>query len=178
MTTFGQRLRQCRLEKGLTLQEVAQKTGLSLNYLSRVENDKVNITISTLLKLAKCYQKNPASFFSDSFSNAVRLVRKKERHSLGLDRGAELQVLLVDDAQSLEVLKIDLEPGNESAEMSYPGETFIVVTKGKLTVVVDDEEYVLQEGDSLRFEGGITHQWKNADEHSVTFLVIMTPSKS
>ncbi|GAW93795.1 helix-turn-helix domain-containing protein [Calderihabitans maritimus] len=177
MKTLGQKLKAARLEKNLTLQEVSKKAGLSVNYLSRIENDKVNITVGTLQKLAKCYQKDPGYFLNDSPSTGVRFIRRQERHSLGLDRGAELQVLLADDAQKLEVLLIDLEPGNESAPITSPGEKFIVVTKGVVTVVIEGEEYNLEEGDSLRFDSSNEHYWKNKTDQSASFLMIATPPR-
>lgn len=79
---LGSRIKKLRKERGATLKEVADATGLSQGYLSQIETDKVEPSISVLRKLASYYKVLMLYFFdTDPVDNIV--VRKDERRIIG-----------------------------------------------------------------------------------------------
>ncbi|MBO9315274.1 MAG: helix-turn-helix transcriptional regulator, partial [Chloroflexus sp.] len=61
--SLGQKIGRLRQERGLTLQEVAEGSGLTPSFLSRLERDKVNISVANLRKLAQFFSVQMTHFF-------------------------------------------------------------------------------------------------------------------
>lgn len=60
---FGRHLRQMRQQRGLTMEELADQSGVSYNQLGRIELGEINTTISTVFALARGLQVRPAALF-------------------------------------------------------------------------------------------------------------------
>ncbi len=71
MPNLGNRLRELRQSRGLTLEQVASETGLSVSFLSMVERDKVSISVDNLERLARYYEVHMVHFFSGPQGNSV-----------------------------------------------------------------------------------------------------------
>jgi DNA-binding transcriptional MerR regulator/quercetin dioxygenase-like cupin family protein len=173
---IAQELLQLRREHGLTLAAVAQKTGVSVSFLSSLEHGYSKPSIATLQKLARLYDTNVLSFFADK-DDPRRLVRMGERKVLVPNRGVQME-LLAFGKKAMEPHLFRIAPGADSGgSYSHEGEEFIYVLQGKLEMWIDEvEHYVLEAGDSLYFDSIEAHRWKSLSARETLALWVNTPA--
>ncbi len=174
---IGGRIREDRKHKGLTLLEVAEMAGLSVSYLSQIENGKVNINISILEAISKALGTTMASYFLDAANPEVSLVRKMERRWYGLGNNA-IESLLIKSRGNLEVAVIHIEPhGNTGHPSSHQGEEFSYVSRGSVRMILNDREsFDLNEGDVIYYQSDVSHKWENIGDITAEVLIINTPA--
>jgi DNA-binding transcriptional MerR regulator/quercetin dioxygenase-like cupin family protein len=172
---LGHKLRDLRLGQNMTLQEVADRTGLSVGFLSSLERSQTNASIVTLQKLAILYNTNFLSFFNDA-GHSVKLVRPSERKVLETQPGTRIELLALGQTM-MESQLWRVAPGASSGgAYSHEGEEFIFVIKGKFEIWLDDvEHYLLRNGDCLYFSSTQSHRWINPGKTEAHLLWVNTP---
>jgi transcriptional regulator with XRE-family HTH domain len=163
------RIRSWRDEAGLTLQELAGKSGVSASTIHKIENSQTVPTISVLLKVAHGLRRRPSELFEgDRPERKAALTRREERDVLQTRKGALLRRVVagIPDA-SIDVWQVTHEPGHgsrpepDAPRLHYRGELIILVEEGSLHVDVADESYELAPGDTLHFKTSEHHVWEN-----------------
>ena len=175
---IGIRIRETRKQKGFTLQELANLVGLSVPYLSQIENGRVNINIVNLESIARALDKPLINFFvNGSPPDSVSVIRQSERRWFALGEKAS-ESLLVKSRSNFEIFVIHLEPGSDTVQDSiHQGEEFSYVIKGKVRVTLKNTNiYDLSEGDIIYYKSDIPHLWQNLGDESVEILVANTPA--
>jgi DNA-binding transcriptional MerR regulator len=170
----GSRLRTLRLERGLSLQDAAGRTGLSSSFLSALERNAAGASVSSLQRLTRTYGVTLLDLFAMP-ARGGRRVRPTERPALELD-GVRIEQLAAGAAQ-LEPQLFCLTPGASSdGAYAHEGEEFLFVLDGAVTVWIgDDERYRLRAGDSLCFPSTLSHRWRNRAGGETRLLWINTP---
>lgn len=158
---IGLKIRKFRKIRGITLEKLAEDTGMSYSYLSELENNKHSISINNLQKLASYFNVNLIQFLENEESTSL-VIRKKDRKGFVTDDGAVFYIISAEDTKHLSVMFATLPPNNPKKEHrnihKHPqGEEFILVTKGEVTVVVEEEKFVLKAGDSMIFQSEKEH---------------------
>ncbi|KPK87439.1 MAG: hypothetical protein AMJ94_17025 [Deltaproteobacteria bacterium SM23_61] len=168
---LGGKIRDLRLKRQRTLRQVAEMTGLSVPLLSQVENSAVSPPVATLLKISKALQVGIGYFFreEESKERAV-VVRKDERkktfrpiHTRQSDGGYTYEALAyTKNAKHMEPFLVEFEPKKREAVsfLSHRGEEFIFLFRGHLAFYYDQQEIVLEPGDSLYFESEFPHGFR------------------
>ena len=161
-TLVASRLAALRQEVGLTLRELAAKTGLSDAYLSRVENGQIAVTLASLEKLAAVFATPITTFFEEE-TKPRRLVlcrANKGRKARFRGRTGTLVELLADEKHGklMEPLIADVSsPTKPVKPLAHPGEEFNYVISGRCHFVFDGEKYTLATGDSVYFDASVAH---------------------
>jgi len=173
---IAQRLLELRHKHGLTLSAVADKTGVSVSFLSSLERGYSNPSIATLQKLARLYDTNVLAFFADA-GGSRRLVRGRDREVLVPNPGVKME-LLACGKKVMEPHLFRIAPGaNSGGSYSHEGEEFIYVLQGKLEVWINEvEHYMLEVGDSLYFESSLAHRWQSLSDKETAVLWVNTPA--
>lgn len=158
---IGMKIRKLRKIRDITLEKLAEDTGMSYSYLSELENNKHSISISNLQKLAEYFDIDMIHFLEKTERKNI-LIRKKERNSLVTDDGIVFQAISSEDAENMQITFVNLPPntpkkGQRRIHKHPQGEEFITVTKGEVIVIVEEEKYVLKEGDSVIFPSNKEH---------------------
>ncbi|MBL8095609.1 MAG: cupin domain-containing protein [Anaerolineales bacterium] len=173
----GQRLRALRLERHLTLRELADHSGLGLNTLSLIEHGRTSPSVSTLQQLAGALTVPITVFFEvDAPRRAVVVSQADQRARVSFAQGAleDLGAGISDPAVNPFLLKLD--PGAESGPCTivHTGQEFVYCLSGALLYTVAGQSYHLDPGDSLLFEAHLPHCWANAlpDQPSLAILVL------
>jgi transcriptional regulator with XRE-family HTH domain len=171
--SLGQKIGRLRQERGLTLQEVSDGSGLTPSFLSRLERDKVNISVANLRKLALFFNVQMTYFFEGEDNHqAGQMVRHEERVKLSLD-DAPVQVFALLPANGdMEARFIEAMPGSGQQGFSGKGNQMIYLMQGSLRYQLGDEEYVLQEGDTLFYNDDLAHNWVNIGDEKAVILTI------
>lgn len=174
---IGHRLRMLRKERGFTLEQLAEKTGVSKPMLGQIERGESNPTVVTLWKIASGLHV-PFSVFLDAPSERATVVRKREQ-AIVTDEGGRyiVQSLLADrHAVSIDLYQITLLPGcahHAEAHGAHVTEG-IWVQSGSLTLSLGEETHVLQEGDALSFQAECDHTYANAGNEACVYIVLLT----
>lgn len=172
----GTRLRQLRKGKKLSLQELAKKSGVSAATISQIERDNVDPTMTTLYKICTALNVTLASLITDN-ETSERVVRKNNRKTMFLPNSkVKYQLLTPGIKDDLEMILIELEPGQQDRQViTHTGEECGYVLEGQLVVVLDDEEYELEAGDSIYFDSSLPHRFINRGEEKCISVWAMTP---
>jgi transcriptional regulator with XRE-family HTH domain len=178
LSTFGIRLKELRAEQGWTLERLAQLSGLSKPFLSRLESGDRQTSIAAALTLARIFKVSLDFLFESPLASEPCLVVRAEetvtRKANGLtyaslsnpDRLFTLQPVLV-------TVPAD-RPGNE--HFQHEGEEWIHVLAGQLTVSIAGDTYDLDPGDSAHFDSRLPHRLIARGDREAKVLVVASPS--
>ncbi len=167
VSSIGPKVRQLRLEKKLSMQQLAVRADVSAAAIHKIERSGMVPTITTLLKLAGALER-PISFFVDEDaegSGPVVFTPAVARSSVYTSHdGIDLRSISGPYGRFFAAGAIaTVEPGADSgpSPMEHPGEELVLVLDGMLEFEVEDHRYRLEPGDSLHFRTDRRHQWRN-----------------
>lgn len=150
---FGRKVRTRRQELGLTLAEVAEKSGLGRSFVSEIERDQVSPSIASLLKLCRALGLGLRDLFDEKPS---ALIRRSERRQVALGgHGFADYALTPRNAKHMLATWTELAPGASAGDDFYSleaDEELIVVIEGALIVRFEDAGNL--EGSDIRMEPG------------------------
>src|SRR5437588_11338137 len=169
---IGPRLRELRLHHSLSLQQLAERAGVSAAAIHKIERNGMVPTITTLLKLAEAFDRPVAYFLDDEEAEAgpVAFTAAAERPPVFNSRpGVEARSISGSYAKFfLSATVVTVEPGSGSGPSRGLGqrEELVLVLDGSLRFEVDGRPYVLQTGDSLHLRTDRPHRWENVGDGS------------
>jgi len=173
---IGNKLKNIRNKRNLSLDEVAKLTGVSKAMLGQIERGQSNPTVSTLWKIATGL-KVPFSFFTDEDQDDLKVVYQKDINPIIEDNNRmKLYPIFPFDARNgLEIFTIELEPGCNHISTPHDDgvEEYIIVTEGEIEVTINEREFILQKGNSIRFMANKPHTYKNINQDRATFQNII-----
>jgi transcriptional regulator with XRE-family HTH domain len=178
---IGQRLRNLRRKKAITLDKLAKKTGLSKGLLSKIENGKVSSPVSTLAQIAEAL-KVKLSYLVDGEAGLPErkyaLVRRGQRVRLDKDPtsfGLYMEMLAHQKPNKLmEPSILVLEPNrSEPVIFTHPGEEMLFVLTGEMEFNYGGEIFTMQEGDSLYFDSTVPHGGRNLGKDELRVLMVI-----
>lgn len=175
---LGSRLRALRLEKSLTLRELARKLGKSESYLSKLENGKLNPSLASLKQIADVLGRPLVHFFEDPFIPTEAVLLDGQRRQIVVSPSLEYDILSAPNPQ-LALFKMTLKKGASSGASFYvhQGIESGIVVKGKVKIVVGNKDYVLKVGDSITYRSDQPHRFENiGDEEAVGIWAVSPPT--
>ena len=166
VSAIGGKLARARAERGWSLQQLADRAGVSPAAVHKIEKSGITPTIATLMKIAAALGKSVGYFVDEQDPlRPATLIRREERGALYTSKkGLSLANIsgrygpfFVAGAEAT------IDPGADSGRtpMAHPGEELVLVLEGELVFTVDDEVYELGSGDSLHFRTTCRHSWMN-----------------
>jgi len=167
------RIRELRLERGLTLNQVSERTGLSVALLSQVERGLTDPSLESLRRLAETLELPLFDLFRTDEPDRVAVIRHDERRRVASPRGKIVYTQVSRSGGQLEVLEAVMEPGATSSEepWSHASEECILVLEGDLVVEVNGAEHTLGTGDSCHFHSSLPHRFLNPHPVPARFVV-------
>lgn len=175
---MGQRIREVRRKKRMTLRDAAMGAGVSESFLSQVERGLANPSVASLRRIADAMREPVASFFVGEPQSGM-LVRAGERRRLVHPTGTLEDYLLTPaTARSLQIIYCVVGPGEGSGPEPYThvaDEECVVVLSGQLDVGLGAEKYTLNSGDALLFDPKEPHSFHNSGDDRTTMLWVQTP---
>ncbi|MBB3143519.1 helix-turn-helix domain-containing protein [Halomonas organivorans] len=180
----GSRIRSLRKLKGMTLIQLAKKTGLSHGYLSQIERGLSQPSIASLVDIAQALGVTMQWLFSESQEGSSAdqgersdmLVRKHQRVEIQYQDGIVDQLLTPRSNNNLEVIYSTYPSGTRSEPYSHKGHEAVLVLQGSLEIDVADERYVLEEGDCLSFTSSEPHAHRNLSNGEAIAVWFVTPA--
>jgi transcriptional regulator with XRE-family HTH domain len=166
VSELGGKVANARAERGWSLQQLADRAGLSPAAIHKIEKSGMTPTITSLMKIAGALGKSVSYFIDESEPlRPVTHIRAAERQRLYTSkRGLTLENIsgrygpfFVAGAEA------HVEPNADSGPepMVHPGEELVVVLQGSMRFEVGGEPYELATGDALHFRTTLPHSWSN-----------------
>jgi transcriptional regulator with XRE-family HTH domain len=164
--SIGERVKSLRINRQMTLAELGEKTNLSTSYLSQIERDRTNPSLTTLMNIAKSLNVEPRYFFESSNDTTLVLRASQVTQSENLNTAMVRYPLSPDESgNTLQVYRVVIQPHSLLLEFEpYSGEQMCFVLSGELTIVIGGETHVLKAGDSIHYDALLLHSWLNHSE--------------
>ena len=172
---IGQRIKSFRTRKKLTLEQLANETGYSIDYLKQVESGDEMPPVGTLLQISRALNIDSGDLLKDQQTardqRADAYAKRTQNYAYTtLTPGAE--------HKHLKAFRIQIKALQEHQGVGYQheGEEFVYVLKGNIEVTVGEHVNRLETGQSLHFNSGVQHHMRNtADEDAELLVVVYNP---
>jgi len=174
---LGEKLKAIRMEKKMTLDEVAKKSSLTKSFISQIELNKTSPSITSLMKVASALEIRLTDLFRENNLVEDVLVKKEKRNSY-YNKNTQLTIELLSHRfpdQKMEPIFFYGAPKKEVEAIPRVGQEFVYIIKGKIKLILDQKEYIAEEGDSLYFDSSIPHRWENPWSEAVEGIWVGTP---
>jgi transcriptional regulator with XRE-family HTH domain len=171
LTAVGPRLRALRQERGTTLAELAEGTGISVSTLSRLESGKRRPTLELLLPLAGALEVALDDLVDAPQTGDPRV------HLKPMQRGGMTMIPLSRRTEGLQAFKSIIPAGRRTKpELKvHEGYEWLYVIDGNLRCVIGDRDLVLTSGEAAEFDTRLPHWFGSADGDAVEFLSLFGP---
>jgi transcriptional regulator with XRE-family HTH domain len=178
----GERVRSVRERRGLTLEDISQRTGLDVSLLVRIEKGQVAPPLGNVIKLAKALDMKMGYFISGEEDRAFTIVRRHDRKVIsrydsqkGAQYGYEYESLAPHKKdRHMEPFLVTLEPvETEEERSSHDGQEFIFVLDGQMEVRLGAEAHLLDSGDAIYYDSTVPHLVKCYGEKSTRILAVL-----
>lgn len=150
---IGNKIKELRILKGLTQEELADRAELSKGFISQLERDLTSPSIATLVDILQCLGTDLKTFFDDSEDDQI--VFKKEDYFEKTDKEFLNTIeWIIPNAQKniMEPIRLTLEPGGSTyPDNPHEGEEFGYVLSGSVTIVVGNKSYKAKKGEAFYF---------------------------
>lgn len=182
----GKKIKYLRKQKKMNAKELAIEAGISYGMLSLLESGSTQGSVETLRKIAKVLDTTLAHLFTNENTTeelitdeSMLIVRKDKRRKISFPDPLYNCELLVPDLQGdIEFVLVNLEAQRITDDIiphTKGGEECDYVLKGEITITLQDKEFILNEGDCIRFNPEIPHKIENKTDKQASYLSVITP---
>ncbi|MGN0204227.1 MAG: helix-turn-helix domain-containing protein [Coprococcus sp.] len=162
---IGTNIRSLRKARGLTLQQLADASNLSVGYLSNVERNVTSPTLINLQKICEVLQTSLADLLERN--EKERVVIRREERELTVDEVKNTRIETLEFGQEFgSYLFMTIEPGSsfEGTTWSHACNEVGVILSGEMRVEMEGISYNLREGDAILIKAHTTHSCYNSSE--------------
>ena len=178
LCSFGTRLQELRLQRNWTLQELADRSGLSKAFLSRLESGDRQASIAAVLTLSRIFDVSLASLFeSDLATDPCVIVRRAEAEERTANGLAYVTLSKASRFLNLQPIRVRV-PRSRRGEEHYhhEGEEWIYVLSGMLTLSLAGTTYELGTGDAAHFDSRLPHRLMARGGGDAEVLLVASPN--
>ncbi|TQK43169.1 XRE family transcriptional regulator [Streptomyces sp. SLBN-118] len=176
--SLARNLKRWRGERGLTLDALAARAGVSRGMIIQIEQARTNPSVGTTVKLADALGVSITTLLDYEQGPQVRLVPPEQAVRMWSTSTGSFTTLLVGTERRgpLELWGWKLMPGDTSESDPHPDGTveLLHVTAGELTLVVDGESHTVPAGTSATFEASVPHAYRNEGDEPVEMTMAVS----
>ena len=168
----GKKIKKARLQKKMSFNSLANETGFSIEFITRVEAGKITPPVGSLLQISRALEIDSGDLLKEDESlvqDRIKAYTKRTENYAytNLIPGAENKHLKAFG------VKIDAMKDHEGVSYNHAGEEFVYVLKGTIEVVVGEHVNTLGPGDSLNFNSGVLHHMRNISKRDAELIVVI-----
>ena len=171
---FGAKVCKLRQDHGWSVEDLAEKTGQTPEFIERIENEDFSPPVSFLLGLSKAMNIDPGTFLRKEEKDIIRgqrsaaFTRRTHNYSYQtLTPGAE------NDHLRAFMVTIEAKQTHKPVEYKHEGEEFIYVMEGELELILGGTRHHLKTGESIHFNSEISHKLKSISSQDTRCLVTL-----
>ena len=177
----GKKLKSIRLKSDMTIQDLAQKSSVSSNMISRIERGLTIPSVEILMKIASVFDKSINYFVEEV----------KTTHEVVFSSAGSRAKTVYDDSDNMHTESFTsglrdpqftsffctVPKGGTSGDrnMYHPGDELIYILSGSIRIEIAKETHILNSGDSLSFKSHLPHRWDNIGEDDAKVIWTLSP---
>ena len=174
---IGKHIQKYRKQTGLSLDDLAGKSGVSKAMLSQVETGKVNPSVAIVWRIAHGLGVSVQDLLEGSRGTArIEVFRRHQYAVLGEEDGCEIQVISpIHMAGELELYLVELKEGSSlDSSAHFPGaEEFTTVIEGKVEVSAGRHGEIIEAGDTAHYDADIDHSLRNVGSGRALMYMVL-----
>ena len=183
----GEKIRQLRESKGISIEELARESQISVELVEKLESEAVIPSLSPLLKIAKVFNVRLGTFLDDAPQTGPVVVKSGKSENVMRFSGkntnlkdSTLEFYSLASGKTdrhMEPFLIDVHPPEtyDYQLSSHEGEEFIFVMSGEIEVLYGKETYLVSEGDSIYYDSVVPHELHANGGDAKILAVVYTP---
>ncbi|WP_343560467.1 XRE family transcriptional regulator [Sphingobacterium sp.] len=174
------KIKEIRKEKGITIQEVADKAGVSKGLISQIENNRTIPSLLVLINIINALDVDLNEFFKDFNSDLDAgpiVVRKKDsytafekEHAVGFHYQRIFTSTM--DSSTMDIVLLELQPDAQRPMVETEAYEYKYIISGQVEYVFQDQKIGLEEGDSIFFNGRLSHTPRNVGKEKALMLIV------
>ena len=185
-SALGSKIKGIRESRNLSVEEIAESSGLTVDQINSIENDENLPSLGPLIKIARAMGVRLGTFMDDNDALGPVICRAKDREkesSISFSNGAvdarkhmDYHPLAQQKAgRHMEPFVIDINPEDKTEFnlSAHEGEEFIYVMNGEVEIEYGKEKYTLHEGDSIFYDSIVKHHVHGAPGKSAKILAVV-----
>lgn len=177
---ISNKIKGIRKEKGITIQEVADRAGVSKGLISQIENNRTIPSLLVLINIINALNVDLNEFFKDfnsELDSGPVVVRKKDSYSPFEKESAigfhykRIFTSAIDSA-TMDIVLLELLPDAQRPMVETEAYEYKYIISGKVEYVFNDQKISLEEGDSIFFNGRLSHTPRNIGKEKAVMLIV------
>ncbi len=174
---IGKKIKDLRIQKNLTQEELADRCELSKGFISQLERDLTSPSIATLIDILQCLGTGLKDFFDDSEDDQIAF--KESDYFEKIDEELKNKVeWIIPNAQKnmMEPIRLTLSPGGSTyPDNPHEGEEFGYVISGSIHLIIGRRNIKVKKGESFYFTANATHYVKANEKTGAVLIWVSTP---
>jgi len=172
VSSVGKKIKKVRSDKKITLDLIANETGLTIENLKEIESGKIIPAVGTLLQIARALKIDSGFFLREQESN---LEKRVQAYTIRTDNYAYETLTPGAESKHIRAFRITVDPMQDHKGVGYQheGEEFVYVLSGMIEVTVGEHVNILNKDGSLHFNSGIIHHMRNIGNEIAVLLVVI-----
>ncbi len=174
---IGRKLKELRVAKGLTQEELADRAELSKGFISQIERDLTSPSIATLIDILQCLGTTPGEFFREEAEEQVVFHNGDYFEKLDEELKHKIEWIIPNAQKNMmEPIRLTLQPGGKTyPDNPHEGEEFGYVLSGSITIHLGQHSYRAKKGESFYFIPHSTHYISTSSKSGASIIWISTP---
>jgi transcriptional regulator with XRE-family HTH domain len=179
ISKLGEKIKTLRKDMGWSLQDLAEKSGISAAGIHRIESSGIIPTITTMMKIANALGKKVSFFIEgeEEKEDTIFVPAGKREVIFTFKKGLDLQGISAkkygDFIMTAAYAVAEVGASSGRKPMSHSGEELIYCLRGKMEFRVKGKIYVLNPGDSIHFRTHLEHRWKNIGDVQAELIWVL-----
>ena len=177
---IGENIRNLRKKNGMTMEVLAKAIGVTGGYISQLERNLVDPSLSTLRKIARVFCVPMSSFLDDEGRETVSVIRADSNRRLGAKGTSSytyLSPIPGEESLKMEMLKVVISAGTWDSEddVVHNAEECTTVLDGCVCVMADGKSHNLNTGDSIYIRSNVPHRYFNPGKTDAVLVSCVCP---
>ncbi|MGY3765791.1 helix-turn-helix domain-containing protein [Vagococcus vulneris] len=176
---IGKKIKDLRIQKALTQEELGERTDLSKGYISQLERDLSSPSMETFFSILEVLGVTPKEFFDEKKQSQQVIYTKEDyTHYVEPDKGFVINWLVPDsNEKEMEPILLELTTTGEYKEFEPSlSDTFGFVLEGRIMVEIGSEKYYANKGETIYYHASKKHQLTNAYKGKSRIIIVATNS--
>ena len=174
---IGLKLKELRILKGLTQEELADRAELSKGFISQLERNLTSPSIATLMDILQCLGTTIGEFFNETPEEQIVFGKGDYFEKKDSELNNEIKWIIPNAQKNImEPIRLTLEPGGSTyPDQPHEGEEFGYVLSGAVLIHIGKQTYKAKKGESFYFVPSKRHFIENAGKGAATLLWVSSP---
>lgn len=174
---IGNKIKELRVMKNLTQEELADRAELSKGFISQLERDLTSPSIATLVDILQVLGTDLTEFFQDTTEEQIVFHDSDYFEKTDENLGNKIEWIIPNAQKNImEPIRLTLQPGGSTyPDNPHEGEEFGYVLSGSITIHIGNKKYKAKKGESFYFTPGSTHFIKASEKTGATLIWVSSP---